>query len=94
MLSRSSECCFSPISDAAVGSLDFQLVLVLTRVRKARTGEVGLQVQPEPSVRFCPQDGKEDRSPKKSVKIQEQGLPRHSIHNFTLVNSIAETHFA
>lgn len=46
------------------------------------------------SVRFCPQDGKEDRSPKKSVKIQEQGLARHSIHSFTLVNSIAETHFA
>lgn len=65
--------------------LDFQLVLVLTRVRKAWTGEVGLQVQPEPSVRFCPQDGKEDRSPKKSVKIQEQGLARHSIHNFTIL---------
>ena len=74
--------------------LDFRLVLVLTRVRKAWTGEVGLQVQPEPSVRFCPQDGKEDRSPKKSVKIQEQGLARHSIHSFTLVHSIAETHFA
>ena len=77
--------------------LDFQLVLVLTRVIKVRTGEVGFQLQPEPSVsnlvavRFC-QDGKEDRSPKKSVKIkEEQGLARHS---FTLVNSVVETRFA